>query len=60
MSLDLVLKDLTLITVLAGELEVPTQVTRSARAWVEAACRAGLGAQDMAALSRFRDERPAS
>jgi len=58
MSLDLVLKDLTLITALAGELEVPHQVTRSARAWVEAACQAGLGAQDMAALSRFRDDRP--
>ena len=55
MSLDLVLKDLTLITALAGELEVPSQVTASARAWVEAACQAGLGAQDMAALSRFHD-----
>jgi 3-hydroxyisobutyrate dehydrogenase len=53
MSLDLVLKDLSLITALAAELDVPSQVTGSARAWVRAACEAGLGAADMSALSRF-------
>jgi 3-hydroxyisobutyrate dehydrogenase len=53
MSLDLVLKDLTLITELADGLQVRHDLTEAARRTVEAACRAGLGPQDMADLSRF-------
>lgn len=58
MSLDLVLKDLRLITELADECAVATSVTESVRAVVAAACAAGLGREDMAALSRFRRIRP--
>src|SRR3954447_4835934 len=52
MSLDLVLKDLQLITAFAHELGVPVEVTRANLALVAAACAAGFGPQDMAALSR--------
>jgi 3-hydroxyisobutyrate dehydrogenase-like beta-hydroxyacid dehydrogenase len=52
MSLDLVLKDLRLITEFAQELGVPVDVTRANLAVVAAACDAGFGPQDMAALSR--------
>lgn len=57
MSLDLVRKDLRLVADLATALDVPTEVTAAARAAVEAACDAGLGSHDMAALSRFRPVR---
>ena len=60
MSLDLVLKDLRLITEFAAELAVATSVTESVRAAVAAACAAGLGPEDMAALSRFRRTDPVS
>jgi 3-hydroxyisobutyrate dehydrogenase-like beta-hydroxyacid dehydrogenase len=53
MSLDLVLKDLTLIGSLADELAVPHPIAQASQAVVAAACRAGLGAADMASLSRF-------
>lgn len=52
MSLDLVLKDLRLITAFAQELGVPVDVTRASLALVAEACEAGFGPQDMAALSR--------
>jgi 3-hydroxyisobutyrate dehydrogenase-like beta-hydroxyacid dehydrogenase len=54
MSLDLVLKDLRLITALAQSLEAPSHVTTATQDAVEAACRAGFGAADMAALSHYR------
>ncbi|HMG54349.1 MAG TPA: NAD(P)-dependent oxidoreductase [Kofleriaceae bacterium] len=60
MSLDLVLKDLRLITEFAAELAVGASVTEAVRAAVAAACAAGSGPQDMAALSRFATTRPAS
>ena len=53
MSLDLVRKDLRLVGELAASAAVPTAVTDAAAALVEAACEAGHGAEDMAALSRF-------
>ncbi|MDQ1627112.1 MAG: 3-hydroxyisobutyrate dehydrogenase [Actinomycetota bacterium] len=53
MSLDLVLKDLRLITAHAHDVTTSTEVTAAAEAAVEAACAAGFGAQDMASLSRF-------
>lgn len=60
MSLDLVLKDLGLITALAADHGVPCGVTEAARTSVRDACAAGLGGQDMAALSRFLGVRPVS
>jgi 3-hydroxyisobutyrate dehydrogenase-like beta-hydroxyacid dehydrogenase len=60
MSLDLVLKDLRLITEFADELGVTASVTEAVRAAVAAACAAGSGPQDMAALSRFATTRPGS
>jgi 3-hydroxyisobutyrate dehydrogenase-like beta-hydroxyacid dehydrogenase len=60
MSLDLVLKDLGLITALAAEHDVPCGVTEAARTAVEDACAAGFGGRDMAALSRFLGIRPLS
>jgi 3-hydroxyisobutyrate dehydrogenase len=54
MSLDLVRKDLRLIAELAAALEVTTAVTTAAGEVVDAACQAGHGPEDMAALSRFR------
>lgn len=60
MSLDLVRKDLDLITAYAAELGVASEVTDAARARVAAACEAGIGSQDMASLSRFLGIRPAS
>jgi 3-hydroxyisobutyrate dehydrogenase-like beta-hydroxyacid dehydrogenase len=53
MSLDLVRKDLRLVSELAASVEVRTAVTDAAAAMVDAACEAGHGAEDMAALSRF-------
>jgi 3-hydroxyisobutyrate dehydrogenase len=52
MSLDLVRKDLALITAFASELDSPVAVTAAALAAVEAAVDAGHGSEDMAALSR--------
>ena len=57
MSLDLVNKDLRLITGLAAELGVPIPVTAAAAESVAAACRGGYGSRDMAALTRFLDIR---
>jgi 3-hydroxyisobutyrate dehydrogenase-like beta-hydroxyacid dehydrogenase len=54
MSLDLVRKDLRLIAELAADVGVAIEVTTAAEAVVEAACEAGHGSEDMAALSRFR------
>jgi 3-hydroxyisobutyrate dehydrogenase-like beta-hydroxyacid dehydrogenase len=53
MSLDLVNKDLHLITGLAEELGVHLPVTNAAVQAVTAACVAGLGRSDMASLGRF-------
>jgi 3-hydroxyisobutyrate dehydrogenase len=53
MSLDLARKDLRLVGELAAAVAVRTAVTEAAAALVDAACMAGHGAQDMAALSRF-------
>lgn len=53
MSLDLVSKDLRLITDLAAALAVPVAVTEAARQAVDDACAAGIGSSDMAQLSRF-------
>jgi len=53
MSLDLVSKDMRLITDLARALEVPVAVTEAARRAVDEACAAGIGSSDMAQLSRF-------
>ena len=52
MSLDLVLKDLRLITSFGDEVEAPTEVTDAVRDAVQAAVTAGHGGEDMAALSR--------
>jgi 3-hydroxyisobutyrate dehydrogenase-like beta-hydroxyacid dehydrogenase len=57
MSLDLVRKDLRLIAELAADVGVAIEVTTAAEAVVEAACEAGHGSEDMAALSRFRQVR---
>jgi 3-hydroxyisobutyrate dehydrogenase-like beta-hydroxyacid dehydrogenase len=57
MSLDLVRKDLRLIVELAADVGVAIEVTTAAEAVVEAACEAGHGSEDMAALSRFRQVR---
>ena len=53
MSLDLVRKDLDLVAELAAAVSVPTSVTDATAAVVDAACEAGHGGEDMAALSRF-------
>jgi 3-hydroxyisobutyrate dehydrogenase-like beta-hydroxyacid dehydrogenase len=53
MSLGLVRKDLRLIADHARELHVPMNVTAAALLVVAEACSAGLGEDDMAALSRF-------
>jgi 3-hydroxyisobutyrate dehydrogenase-like beta-hydroxyacid dehydrogenase len=60
MSLDLVLKDLGLITALAADHGVPCDVTQAARTTVQGACDAGFGGRDMAELSRFLEIRPDS
>jgi 3-hydroxyisobutyrate dehydrogenase-like beta-hydroxyacid dehydrogenase len=52
MSLGLVAKDLALITDLADHHQVGAAVTRAVQAEVEAACSAGFGGEDMAALAR--------
>jgi 3-hydroxyisobutyrate dehydrogenase-like beta-hydroxyacid dehydrogenase len=57
MSLDLVSKDMRLITDLAGALAVPVAVTEAARRAVDEACAAGIGSSDMAQLSRFLGRR---
>jgi 3-hydroxyisobutyrate dehydrogenase-like beta-hydroxyacid dehydrogenase len=57
MSLDLVSKDLRLITGLADGLGVPVPTTNAAADSVAAACGAGLGSADMAALARFLTDR---
>lgn len=53
MSLDLVNKDLRLITGRAREVGVPVPVTVAAARSVAEACGAGYGPQDMASLTRF-------
>lgn len=58
MSLELVMKDLHLITGYAHELSVPTEVTTAAQSVVAAACAAGFGVRDMASLNRFLAIRP--
>ena len=60
MSLDLVHKDLRLITGLADELGVSIPVTDAAAESVAAARSAGYGPDDMAALTRFLAERRSS
>jgi 3-hydroxyisobutyrate dehydrogenase-like beta-hydroxyacid dehydrogenase len=60
MSLDLVRKDLRLIAELAADVGVAIAVTTAAEVVVDAACEAGHGSEDMAALSRFRQVRPLS
>jgi 3-hydroxyisobutyrate dehydrogenase-like beta-hydroxyacid dehydrogenase len=52
MSLDLVLKDLRLITSFGDEVDSPTAVTDAVRDAVQAAVTSGHGSEDMAALSR--------
>ena len=54
MSLALVAKDLRLITDAARSVGAARRVTESVREFVAAACSAGLGTSDMAALSRFQ------
>ena len=56
MSLDLVLKDLTLIVSYADQVGAPSAVTEAVRTSVAAACTAGYGGRDMASLSRFLTE----
>lgn len=53
MSLDLVAKDLRLITELADRHGAPVPVSEATRRVVDAAVEAGFGARDMAALRRF-------
>ena len=60
MSLDLVNKDLRLITGLADELGVSMPLTDAAAESVAAACSAGYGSDDMASLTRFLAERRSS
>jgi 3-hydroxyisobutyrate dehydrogenase-like beta-hydroxyacid dehydrogenase len=57
MSLDLVRKDLRLIAELAADVGVAIAVTTAAEVVVDAACEAGHGSEDMAALSRFTQVR---
>lgn len=57
MDLDLVRKDLRLIAELAAHVGVAIAVTAAAEVVVDAACEAGHGSEDMAALSRFRQVR---
>lgn len=60
MSLDLVDKDLRLITGLADDLGVSVPMTDAAADSVAAACSAGYGSEDMASLTRFLAVRPSS
>ena len=60
MSLDLVDKDLRLITGLADDLGVSVPLTDAAARTVAAACDAGHGPDDMASLTRFLADRPSS
>ena len=53
MSLDLVLKDMRLITAFADQLGVAVPTAAAVAAEVDAACIAGFGRRDMATLSRF-------
>lgn len=53
MSLELVSKDLRLITALADGLHAAVPGTRAVHAAVDAACRAGHNGQDLAALFRY-------
>ena len=55
MSLELVAKDLQLITGLAVDLAVEVPTTSTVSEQVAAACAAGLGKRDMADLRRFLD-----
>jgi 3-hydroxyisobutyrate dehydrogenase-like beta-hydroxyacid dehydrogenase len=57
MSLDLVAKDLRLIAEHARENALSIEVTAAAAALYDAACRAGLGGADMAALRHYLDGR---
>jgi 3-hydroxyisobutyrate dehydrogenase-like beta-hydroxyacid dehydrogenase len=56
MSLDLVEKDLRLISELADSLGVRASATRAVAAEVTASCRAGFGARDMASLMGFLEQ----
>jgi 3-hydroxyisobutyrate dehydrogenase-like beta-hydroxyacid dehydrogenase len=58
MSLDLVAKDLRLITESARDVGASTSTADCARRVVEAACRAGFGSSDMADLSRYLLDSP--
>jgi 3-hydroxyisobutyrate dehydrogenase-like beta-hydroxyacid dehydrogenase len=60
MSLDLVRKDLRLITTLASQIDVPVPTTHAVAGSVDAACRAGNGSADMASLARFLADRRTS
>ncbi len=53
MSLELVAKDLRLIAALADQVEAAVSGTRAVQADVVAACAAGHGTDDLAALSRY-------
>ena len=53
MRLDLVRKDLQLITALARDLGVSLPATQAVAEQVAAACAGGFGSQDMAVLCRF-------
>ena len=53
MSLDLVAKDLRLISAFAEDLGISLPATQAVAREVSAACAAGLGTRDMASLSRF-------
>lgn len=57
MTLDLSAKDLRLILAAAEDLGVPAAATAAVAEQVVAACEAGFGAQDMAALTRFLGQR---
>lgn len=58
MSLDLVAKDLRLITELARSHDVPVSSTEAVLGQVVAACEDGRGGDDMAGLARFLRGRP--
>ncbi len=60
MSMDLVSKDMLLITDFASQLGVALPIATAVAAEVTASCAAGFGSQDMAALSRFLVSGPQS
>jgi len=60
MTLDLVAKDLGLISAAADDLDVTITATRAVAAEVDASLAAGYGGQDMAALTRFLGQQTSS